>query len=104
MVKASRTIEKNDWQTILETAAARRVIWEVMEIAGTFGSSYDDNPYRMAFNEGKRAIGQHIYAEMMAHCPERFLQAQNEMNSRLKQIEIKNKQAQEKQNGEDNVG
>jgi len=97
-------IKNDDWGTMLESPAARRIIWEILEHARTFGSSFDENPHRMSYNEGQRAVGQYIYTEIMRNCPERFLQAQNEMNSALKQIELKNKENQQGENGEEDAG
>lgn len=100
-------IKNDDWGTMLESPAARRIIWEILDHARTFGSSFDDNPHRMAYNEGQRAVGRYIYDEIIRNCPERFLQAQNEMNSALKQIELKNKENQKKNEdgtGEENEG
>lgn len=99
-------VKKDDWSAILALPEARRVIWEILTIAKTFGTSFDDNPYKTAYNEGQRAVGSWIYNEIMRRCPERFLQAQNEMNSKLAQIERKNKELnQDKdENGEENEG
>ncbi len=83
----------NDYRQVMSTPAGRRVLWAIMVTAKTFGTSFDDNPYRTAYNEGKRAVGQEIYADIMAYCPDMFLQAQKEFNTNVAQD---NKELQQK--------
>lgn len=83
----------NDYRQVMSTPAGRRVLWAIMVSAKTFGTSFDENPYKTAYNEGKRAVGQEIYADIMAYCPDMFLQAQKEFNTNIAQD---NKEMQKK--------
>lgn len=82
-----------DYKSVMSTPQGRRVLWGIMVSARTFGTSFDDNPYKTAYNEGKRAIGQEIYADIMAYCPDLFLVAQKEFNTNVAQD---NKEMQQK--------
>jgi hypothetical protein len=56
----------------LSMPVARRYMWRVLEACHTFGTSYSDNPYRMAFQEGERNIGIKLLADIMRYCPQQY--------------------------------
>jgi len=51
---------------------ARRWMWKLLENCHTFGTSFSDNPYRTAFQEGERNVGIRILADIMRYCPNQY--------------------------------
>src|SRR6266576_349368 len=51
---------------------ARRWMWRLLEACHTFGTSFDDNPYRTAFREGERNVGIRVLADIMRNCPHQY--------------------------------
>lgn len=79
--RRKRETKVYDLRKVLETPEGRRVIWRVMELAGIFHGSFNQNALTMAFNEGKRDVGLVFIGEINANMPQRLTQMQNEYAS-----------------------
>jgi hypothetical protein len=51
---------------------ARRWMWRLLENCHTFGTSFSDNPFRTAFQEGERNVGIRVLADIMRYCPTQY--------------------------------
>lgn len=56
-------------QRLLATSAGKLYFREQLERAGVFRSSFDSDPLRMAFNEGRRNEGLRLLSELFAADP-----------------------------------
>jgi len=56
----------------------RRVVWRLLSDAGVFRASMAATPELTAFNEGRRATGLALLADISRLCPERFAEMQLE--------------------------
>lgn len=55
-----------DFKEVLGTPAGRRVLWHLMDRAGTFRLSYvSERPHDTAFNDGCRDMGNYLLDEVM---------------------------------------
>ena len=83
--KAAKLAEQNRREVIVAicgTIPGRAYLWEQLEWCHVFTESYDDNPQRMAHNEGQRSAGLRLLADIMIAAPEQFIQMMVEANGR----------------------
>lgn len=67
---------------LMSTTPGRAYIFEELEAAHVFESSFTADPLSTAFREGERSQGLRILAEVMIHCTEEFILAMREANER----------------------
>lgn len=67
---------------LMGTIPGRAWVWDRLEAANIFASTYNDNPQRMAFLEGHRTAGLQLLGDLMQWCPDLFIQAMREANAR----------------------
>jgi hypothetical protein len=67
---------------IMSNRYGRAWIWEILTRCHVFAPTFADNPYRTAFSEGERNIGLQFVADIMSHCPERYVEMAREANER----------------------
>lgn len=60
-VRASQQ-QQADWEWLARAPQGRRILAELMQQTGLLQGSMSDSPLTTAYSEGKRAIGQWIYA------------------------------------------
>lgn len=70
--RAVRDLEIADIQWLMSSKKGRRILWRLIALSGTFHLSFDPNAMKMAFNEGKRNLGNQLFDEIMTHCPEMY--------------------------------
>ena len=83
--KAAKLADQNRREVIVAicgTIPGRAYLWEQLEWCHVFAESYDDNPQRMAHNEGQRSAGLRLLADIMTAAPEQFIQMMVEANGR----------------------
>lgn len=80
--KQDQRVREDVLRSLADTIGGRQFLWEELSTANIFHTTYDDNPTRMAFNEGKRAGGLRLLGDIMSACPEQFIQAMREANVR----------------------
>ena len=66
----------------MSTAAGRNWLWDRLSETNIFHTTHTPDPYASAFQEGRRSVGLSLLADIMAHCPDQFIQAMREHNER----------------------
>lgn len=64
--------QADDFKTIMGQKIGRRFVWGLLERAGVFASSFNENPLLMAFAEGRRNEGLRVLAQIHALCPDLY--------------------------------
>lgn len=67
---------------IMSVIPGRSWICDLLEHCHIFSTSYNDMPHRMAFMEGQREVGILLLADIMAACPDQYVQMMRERNER----------------------
>jgi hypothetical protein len=67
---------------LMMVRASRRWVFDRLAAAGVFTSIFSTNALTMAFNEGQRNQGLALLADIMAACPERFIEMLQEQQTR----------------------
>jgi hypothetical protein len=67
---------------VMSTTYGRQWIWELLSNAHIFVTTFTGEPHSSAFQEGQRAMGLALLADIMIHCPDQYIQAQRESNER----------------------
>lgn len=83
--KLARNAERDRQLVVAQlcsTTSGREWIWNKLEAAHIFHTSYNENPIAMAFAEGERNQGLQLLGDVMAACPEQFLEMMREANVR----------------------
>jgi hypothetical protein len=62
--------------------SGRAYFCSLLEQAHIFTTTFADNPYRGAFNEGNRNLGLMILSDIMKYCPEHYVAMMRERNER----------------------
>lgn len=63
-----------DFLWLMEDERGRRFVWELLEHAGVFRISFNQNSMTTAFNEGCRNFGLKVLAQVHELCPDRYAQ------------------------------
>lgn len=67
---------------IMSTVQGREWMWSKLAEARVFHQTFTGDALQSAFNEGQRALGLSMLAEVMLSCPDQYIQAQRESNER----------------------
>ena len=67
---------------IMSVAPGRSWMCDILESCHIFATSYSDVPVRMAFMEGQREVGIRLLTDIMAACPDRYIEMMRERNER----------------------
>ena len=67
---------------ICSTEPGRRYLWERLDEAHIFRTSFSTDPIQMAFYEGERNQGLLLLGDIMQWCPDQFIQMMREHNER----------------------
>lgn len=76
--KLSKDTEESDIKWLMSSKRGRRIVWRLLDQAGTFRLSFNTNAMQMAFAEGNRNYGNRMLAMINTVCPELYLVMQNE--------------------------
>lgn len=72
---------EDDIRWLMAQPQGRRFVERLMETSGVFhGSFVAGAADRTAFNEGRRSVGNQVFGEVIALCPERYVQLLQERN------------------------
>jgi hypothetical protein len=74
---------------IMSVEPGRRWMCELLEICHIFATSFSDVDLRMAFMEGQREIGLRLLMDIMASCPDEYVQMMRERNERQSAIDAR---------------
>jgi hypothetical protein len=69
-------------RNLMSTVDGRAWMWHQLSTAHIFASTFTPDPLITAFNEGQRAIGLAMLADILSTCPDQYIQAQREANVR----------------------
>lgn len=67
---------------IMSTTFGRAWMWDLLAQCHVFASTFTPSPLTTAFAEGERNIGLRLMADILMHCPDQYIQAQQEANER----------------------
>jgi hypothetical protein len=67
---------------IMSTAPGRAWLWDTLSTCSIFITTHNPDPYIASFNEGRRSVGLALLADIMAHCPDQYIEAMREANVR----------------------
>lgn len=87
-------LEKKDElciDTVLDTKEGRWLFMRLMEITGFYQPSFNAEPVKMAYQEGKRAIGQYLLYEL-TRTEDRISKKQLAENEYMAEKKILNKE------------
>ena len=79
-----RRNELDDIGKALKSRSGRRMLWRLLEFAGVFHSTFSTDAMVMAFNEGKRAQGLMLLADIHAVDPDGYILMAKEADARAK--------------------
>ena len=79
----------------MATRQGRAWFWAELAAAQVFVSSFDSDPLRMAFLEGKRSLGLALLDKLTTHTPDDFVQMMREANARSDAVESRQQPASE---------
>ena len=82
LAKATAGMDAATIAHIMSTQSGRAYIWRKLDDCHVFGSIINDNPLRLAFNEGKRHAGLAIFDEVTRYCLDDFVLMMREANER----------------------
>lgn len=68
--------------SLMSTEPGRRWVWTTLASCHCFTTTFNGDALQSAFQEGQRAVGLSILADILSHCPDLYLQAQRESNVR----------------------
>ena len=72
--------EELDVSWLMSSKRGRRILWRLLDQAGVFRLSFDANAMRMAFNEGNRNYGNHLWDVIHRAAPELYVVMLKESN------------------------
>jgi len=67
---------------IMVSSPGRAWLWDRLSECNIFSTTHTADPYASAFQEGRRSVGLSLLADIMAYCPDQFIQAMREQNER----------------------
>jgi hypothetical protein len=84
--KAAKLADEQRRQVIsnlMSTFIGREWMWNILSSCGVFSTTFIMGaPDASAFNEGRRSVGLQLITDIMASCPDQYIQAQRESNER----------------------
>ena len=75
--------EESDLKWLMSNKKGRRIVWRMLDQAGVFRLSFNQNSMQMAFNEGNRNSGLRTISMIHQTCPDLYqvmLKEQNDTN------------------------
>lgn len=70
--KLAALAEAEDVRWLMGSKRGRRIVWRLLSQAGVFQLSFNTNSMTMAFAEGRRNEGLHLFALVNQHSPEHY--------------------------------
>lgn len=67
---------------IMSTRAGRSWMWDRLSSCHVFVTTFNGDALQSAFQEGQRSMGLALLADIMAHCPDQYIQAMRESHER----------------------
>lgn len=76
----ARATDDADLKWLMGTPRGRRIVWGILDRAGTFGNGFDTNAMQMARSAGKREEGIRWFGALMRVCPDLYAEMTREAN------------------------
>lgn len=68
---------------VMVSLPGRAWMWDVLSACSIFSTTHvPADALASSFQEGRRSVGLSLLADIMAHCPDQFIQAMREQNER----------------------
>lgn len=67
---------------LMSSAAGRQWLWDRLSDCHIFVTTFNGDPYQSAYMEGQRASGLSMLSDILAVCPDQYIQAMREANVR----------------------
>ncbi len=77
-----RENELADLRSVLATVEGRRFVWRMLEHCRVFGSVFDLDATRIAFNAGRQDVGHYLMSEVTTADEQRLLEMMQESQAR----------------------
>jgi len=78
---------RRNWAALMSTQAGRMIMFELLdEFCGLYSASYDENPGRMAYNEGQRSLGIILQGRLQTEHREMYLLMMTESLGRVPKV------------------
>lgn len=65
--------QRDDLIHVMSSQQGRRVIWKLLDAAGVFRVSWTGDNNATNFNEGRRNEGLRLFNDVMAFCPDLYM-------------------------------
>src|SRR5215510_15756302 len=82
LAKVAEQQRKEIMNGIMSVTPGRKWMCELLETCHIFATSFSDSQLRMAFMEGQREIGLRMLSDIMAACPDQYVEMMRERNAR----------------------
>lgn len=66
-------LQRADFRWLMTERAGRRIIWQLLEEAGVFRSSFTGDAEGTFFAEGRRALGLSLLGKILSYCQDEFV-------------------------------
>ena len=73
MANTAAELENMEIQRIMGSEGGRSLMWNLLEQAGTFGSIYDGDTIKHAYNSGMRDFGVRLQNRIIEAAPDNYL-------------------------------
>lgn len=70
--------EEDDIKWLMGMRRGRAIVWRILDYAGVFRLSFNQNAMTMSFNEGNRNYGNRVFGQVNSLCPELYVKMQQE--------------------------
>ena len=78
----ARKDETARWAWLMSGPQGRRIVWDMLDLAGVYRSTFSTNGSQMAFLEGRRDMGLRVMAQAQTASPENFRKMMEEAHER----------------------
>jgi hypothetical protein len=90
--------------TVMSTVEGRTFIWDFLGSCHVFSTTFTGDALTSAFAEGERNVGQRLLSDIMAVCPDQYIQAMREANERHHRDDARADTLAERRGGEEPNG
>ena|SRR5215510_4499172 len=101
LAKVAEQQRKEIMNGIMSVTPGRKWMCELLETCHIFATSFSDSQLRMAFMEGQREIGLRMLSDIMAACPDQYVEMMRERNARSSTDESRFQRRPEDTDGRD---